>query len=179
MKRRYYMPWRMTYPRIRYPPIFMFCGSLFSPPPLLRNFNLMPRLRTYGKWIGALVILLVLAQLGLPFLLRTHRMRTYFLSHLQRSFGRPVEARSFSMDILPFPRVDVEGVSINENPSFGREYFLRADRMTANVRWFGLLRGHFDFGTISLSRPTLILVPTQQARWNLEACLPPPPSNSP
>jgi len=138
----------------------------------------MPRLRTYGKWIGALVILLVLAQLGLPFLLRTHRMRTYFLSHLQRSFGRPVEARRFSMDILPFPRLDVEGVSINENPSFGREYFLRADRMTANVRWFGLLRGHFDFGTISLSRPSLILVRNEQGRWNLEGWLPPAPSKS-
>jgi len=138
----------------------------------------MLRLRTYGKWIGALVILLVLAQLGLPFLLRTHRMRTYFLSHLQRSFGRPVEARRFSMDILPFPRLDVEGVSINENPSFGREYFLRADRLTASVRWFGLLRGHFDFGTISLSRPSLILVRNEQGRWNLEGWLPPAPSKS-
>jgi len=138
----------------------------------------MPRLRTYGKWIGALVMLLVLAQLGLPFLLRTRRMRTYLLTHLERSFGRPVEARSFSMDILPFPRVDVEGVSIGENPSFGREYFLRADRLTASVRWFGLLRGHFDFGTISLSRPSLILVRNEQGRWNLEGWLPPAPSKS-
>ena len=133
----------------------------------------MPRLRTYGKWIGVLVILLVLAQLGLPFLLRTSRMRTYLLAHLERSFGRPVEARNFSMDILPFPRVDVEGVSINENPSFGHEYFLRADRLTASVRWFSLLRGHFDFGTISLSRPSLILVRNEQGRWNLEGWLPP------
>ncbi len=138
----------------------------------------MPRFRTYGKWIGALVILLVLAQLGLPFLLRTRRMRTYILAHLEKSFGRPVEARSFSMDILPFPRVDVEGVSIDENPSFGHEYFLRADRLTANVRWLGLLRGHFDFGTISLSRPSLILVRNELGRWNLEGWLPPAPSKS-
>jgi len=138
----------------------------------------MPRIRTYGKWIGALVILLVLAQLGLPFLLRTGRMRAYLLAHLEKSFGRPVQARSFSMDILPFPRVDVEGVSIDENPSFGHEYFLRADRLTANVRWLGLLRGQFDFGTISLSRPSLILVRNQQGHWNLEGWLPPAPSKS-
>ena len=139
----------------------------------------MPRFRIYGKWIGALVILLVLAQLGLPFLLQTRRMRTYLLAHLEKSFGRPVEARSFSMDILPFPRVDVEGVSINENPSFGHEYFLRADRLTASVRWLGLLRGHFDFGTISLLRPSLILVRNEQGRWNLEGWLPPSQTNSP
>ncbi|HET6933030.1 MAG TPA: AsmA family protein [Candidatus Acidoferrum sp.] len=138
----------------------------------------MPRFRTYGKWIGALVIVLVLAQLGLPFLLQTRRMRTYLLAHLEKSFGRPVEARSFSMDILPFPRVDVEGVSINENPAFGREYFLRADRLTANVRWLGLLQGHFDFGTISLSRPSLILVRNEQGRWNLEGWLPPAQTKS-
>jgi AsmA-like protein len=133
----------------------------------------MPRIRTYGKWIGALVILLILAQLGLPLLFQTTRMRAYLLAHLQKSFGRPVEARSFSMEILPFPRVDVNGVSIGENPSFGHEYFLRADRLTASVRWLGLLRGHFDFGTISLSRPSLILVRDVQGRWNLEGWLPP------
>jgi len=138
----------------------------------------MLRIRTYGKWIGALLILLILAQLSLPFLFQTRRMRAYLLDHLQKSFGRPVEARSFSMDILPFPRVEVEGVSIGENPAFGREYFLRADRMTANVRWLGLLRGHFDFGTISLSRPSLILVRNEQGRWNLEGWLPPAPSKS-
>ena len=136
----------------------------------------MPRLRTYGKWIAALAIFLLLAQLGLPFLMQTRRMRVYLLSHLEKSFGRPVEARKFSMDILPFPRVDVEGVSIGENPAFGHEYFLRADRMTANVRWFGLLHGHFDFGTISLSRPSLILVRNEQGRWNLEGWLPPAPA---
>jgi hypothetical protein len=138
----------------------------------------MPRLRTYGKWIGALIVLLVLAQLSLPFLLRTRRMRTYLLAHLEKSFGRPVEARSFSMDILPFPRIDVEGVSIDENPTFGHEYFLRADRLTASVRWLGLLRGQFDFGTISLSRPSLILVRNEQGRWNLEGWLPPAQSKS-
>ena len=138
----------------------------------------MPRFRTYGKWVGALVILLILAQLGLPFLLQTRRMRAYLLAHLEKSFGRPVEARGFSMDILPFPRVDVEGVSIDENPSFGHEYFLRADRLTASVRWLSLLQGHFDFGTISLSRPSLILVRNEQGRWNLEGWLPPAQSKS-
>jgi len=133
----------------------------------------MARIRTYGKWIAVVVILLLFAQMGLPYVMRTRHMRAYLLAHLERSFGRPVQARDFSMQILPFPRVDVEGVSIEEDPSFGHEYFLRADRLTASVRWLGLLRGHFDFGTISLSRPSLILVRNGQGRWNLEGWLPP------
>ncbi len=133
----------------------------------------MARIRIYGKWIAAAVVLLLLEQMGLPYLMQTRRMRAYLLAHLERSFGRPVQAQSFSMQIFPFPRVDVEGVSIEEDPSFGHEYFLRADRLTASVRWLGLLRGHFDFGTISLSRPSLILVRNAQGRWNLEGWLPP------
>lgn len=133
----------------------------------------MARMSAYGKWIAAVVIFLLLAQMGLPYVMQTRRMRAYLLAHLERSFGRPVQARGFSMQILPFPRVDVEDVSIEENPSFGHEYFLRADRLTASVRWLGLLRGHFDFGTISLSRPSLILVRNEQGGWNLEGWLPP------
>src|SRR5215469_7200124 len=133
----------------------------------------MAQIRDYGKWIAAAVILLLLAQIGLPFLMRTRRMRAYLLAHLESSVGRPVQAQNFSMEILPLPRVDVEDVSVEENPSFGHEYFLRADRLTASVRWFGLLRGHFDFGTISLSRPSLILVRNELGRWNLQDWLPP------
>jgi len=140
---------------------------------VLRNCKLMLRLGTYGKWLTALVIVVLLAQIGLPFLFRSSRMHAYLLRHLERSFGRPVQAQNFSMQLLPLPRVDVDGVSIEENPSFGHEYFLRADRLTASVRWLGLLRGHFDFGTISLSRPSLILVRNEEGRWNLEGWLPP------
>src|SRR6516225_8888915 len=146
---------------------------------VLRNCKLMLRLRTSGKSLIALVILVLLAQIGLPFLFRSSRMHAYLLRHLERSFGRPVQAQNFSMQLLPLPRVDVDGVSIEENPFFGHEYFLRADRLTASVRWLGLLRGHFDFGTISLSRPSLILVRNEQGRWNLEGWLPPAQSKSP
>ena len=37
----------------------------------------------------------------------------------------------------------------------------------------GAARGHFEFGTLSLSRPSLILVRNNQGRWNLERWLPP------
>ncbi len=133
----------------------------------------MPRIRIYAKWVALLVILLILLQTGLPYAFRNHRMRAYLLAHLEKSFGRRVEAQDFSMDLLPFPQMEVDGVTVGEDPAFGQEYFLRADRLTAGVRWLGFLHGHFDFGTISLSRPSLILVRNAQGRWNLEGWLPP------
>jgi hypothetical protein len=117
--------------------------------------------------------LLIAVQVGVSFLVRTHRMRGYLIAHLESAFGRPVQVGSFSVQILPIPELDVDAVTIAEDPAFGYEYFLRAEHMTARFRWLGLLRGHFEFGTMSLTRPSLILVRNAAGRWNLEGWLPP------
>src|SRR5213078_1357008 len=57
------------------------------------------------------------------------------------------------------------------------EYFLRAEHLSAGLRWRGLLGGHFEFGTMSLNQPSLILVRNSEGRWNLERWLPPAKAN--
>ena len=69
-------------------------------------------------------------------------------------------------------------VTVGEDPAFGYEYFLRAEHLSAGLRWSGLLRGHFEFGTLSFSRPSLILVRSSRGQWNLERWLPPAKSVS-
>ena len=139
----------------------------------------MIRLRKYGAIALLVLTLLIAAQVSVSFLVRTHRMRGYLIAHLESAFGRPVEVGRFSVQILPIPELDVDAVTIGEDPAFGHEYFLRAEQMAARFRWLGLLRGHFEFGTMSLSRPSLILVRNADGRWNLEGWLPPTRSNSP
>jgi AsmA family len=133
----------------------------------------MIRLRKYGGIALVVVASLVAVQVGVSFVVRTHRVRGYLIRHLESAFGRPVEVGKFSVGIVPVPKLDVDAVSIGEDPAFGHEYFLRAEHMTASFRWMGLLRGHFEFGTISLTRPSLILVRNAEGRWNLEGWLPP------
>jgi hypothetical protein len=125
------------------------------------------------KWAFLLAVLIVGVQLTVSFALRTKRIHGYLIAHLERAFGRPVEVRQFSAEILPMPRLEMDGITIGEDPAFGREYFLRADRMQAGLRWMGLLKGQFSFGTMSLTRPSLILVRNANGRWNLEDWLPP------
>ena len=84
-----------------------------------------------------------------------------------------MEVRRFNILLLPSPVLDAELVSIAEEPAFGNEYFLRAEHLTARLRWSGLLRGRFEFGTLSLTRPSLVLVRNDQGEWNLERWLPP------
>ncbi len=129
--------------------------------------------RKWWKLALALVALLVAVQIGVSLLVRTRRMHSYLTAQLEKSFGRPVEVGRFSVQLLPAPQLGAEQVTVGEDPAFGNEYFLRADSLTAWLRWSRLLLGHFEFGTLSFSRPSLILVRNSQARWNLEQWLPP------
>jgi hypothetical protein len=133
----------------------------------------MSRLRKYGGIALLLFSLVIVAQIGVSFLVKTHRMRGYLIAHLESAFGRPVQAGDFSIQILPMPQLDVDAVTIGEDAAFGSEYFLRAERLSASVRWGGLLRRRFEFGTMLLTRPSLVLVRNASGRWNLEGWLPP------
>jgi hypothetical protein len=129
--------------------------------------------RKWWKTTLAVLLLLIALQAGVSLLSRTHRLHGYLVAQLERAFGRPVEVKSFDVRILPSPQLEADSVTVGEDPAFGYEYFLRAEHLSAGLRWTGLLRGHFEFGTISVSRPSLILVRNAEGRWNLERWLPP------
>ncbi len=126
----------------------------------------------------ALLALVVVAQAGVGVSVRTGRVHEYLIAHLERAFGRQVEVREFDARVFPSLRLDADGVTVGEDPAFGNEYFLRAEKLSAGLRWMDLLRGHFEFGTLSLTRPSLILVRGGQGRWNLEDWLPPAKSSN-
>ena len=133
----------------------------------------MTNLRNSWKiavWVTAIV---VAAQIAASISVRTSGVRNYFSERLEDAFGRPVQVKHFNIEILPSPRIYASGVTVGEDPAFGYEYFLRAEQLTAGLRWSGFLRGRFEFGTLSLSQPSLTLVRNSEGRWNLEDWLPP------
>src|SRR5438132_7464768 len=133
----------------------------------------MNELQKWWKPALAIVCIVVAFQVGVSLLVRTHRGHAYLVARLERAFGRQVEVEGFDARILPSPQLDAKGVTVEEDPSFGHEYFLRAENLSANLRLMDLLRGHFEFGTMLLNKPSLILVRNSERRWNLERWLPP------
>ena len=130
------------------------------------------RVRRWWKATLGVLAAAVALQTGASLLVRTHAMRTFLTRKLAESFGRPVEVQNFSANLFPALQLDAYGVSVGEDPSFGHEYFLRAERLSAGLRWIGLLAGRFELGTLQLDRPSLILVRDGEGRWNLERWLP-------
>jgi hypothetical protein len=137
----------------------------------------MTKLQKWWKLALAIIVVIIALQAGVSLLARTHRVHAYLVARLERAFGRQVDVVSFDARILPTLQLDANGVTVGEDPAFGHEYFLRAERLSAGLRWMGLLRGHFEFGTMALNKPSLILVRNSEGRWNLERWLPPAKGN--
>ena len=134
------------------------------------------RKRKWLRWMFIIAIALFSASIGLSRALRTTSARRFLIAHLEASFGRPVEVGRFDFNLLDGARLEAHSVTISEDPRFGYEYFLRADTLRAGLRWPALLSGRFEFGSLSLARPSLNLVRDSQGRWNIEQWLPPAPS---
>ncbi len=129
-------------------------------------------------WLRRVVVaLLVLpaASLGLSGALRAGRVHRYLNARLEATFGRPVEVSKFGFSLLDGARLEANSITVAEDLRFGHEYFLRAERLTAGLRWRSLVRGRFEFGTLSFTRPSLNLVRAADGHWNVESWLPPPP----
>lgn len=139
---------------------------------------LVNRLRKWGK--PALTLLLALAALQTAAVLtvRNSHARKFLTQQLEKSFGRKIEVGHYSATLFPSPELTADGISVSEDPAFGQEYFLRADRLSAGLRWGGLLRGRFELGTLELQRPSLILARNAEGRWNLERWLPSAPTGT-
>jgi hypothetical protein len=134
--------------------------------------NSVNRIRKWWKPLVAVVLAALLLQFCGSLLVHTTRLKSFLTRQLERSFGRPVDVREFSASLFPTPQLDAYAISVGEDPAFGNEYFLRADRLSASLRWWGLLRGRFELGTLQLDRPSLVLVRNADAQWNLERWLP-------
>jgi AsmA-like protein len=136
------------------------------------------------KWLRMVLIggvLLLVASAGFSRALRASAARRYLIAHLTASFGRPVDVSWFDFSLLDGARIEAHLVTVGEDPHFGNEYFLRSDKLTAGLRWTALLAGRFEFGSVSLSRPSLNLARDAEGHWNIERWLPPasPPGERP
>ena len=147
----------------------------------LESAKLFPGMSTLRKWwklAVAIVGLVIAGQISASLLVRTNRVHHFLVAQLSKAFGRPVEVQHFQAQLLPAPTLSAAGITVGEDPAFGSEYFLRAESFSAGLRWTGLLRGRFEFGTLAFTRPSLILVQNGEGRWNLERWLPPAKTNS-
>jgi AsmA-like protein len=125
-------------------------------------------------WLIGPVVCVALASWSFSLALQGGWLRRSLSARLAATFGRPVEVAHFGFTIFGGPEFQADSVTVAEDPRFGHEYFLRADLLSARLRWAAVLHGRMEFDRLSLTRPSLNLVRSADGTWNIETWLPAP-----
>ena len=115
--------------------------------------------------VAALVLLLFL------FRPAVYRLRNRIATSIGNALGRRVSIDKVRLRLLPRPGFDLEGLVIYDDPEFSAEPMIRAQDVSAAIRFRSLFRGRLEIATLSATEPSINLVRSPQGRWNLASLL--------
>ena len=121
-------------------------------------------------------VILALAVFVAP-LIRLNRYRKSLVEAISAGLGRQVSVHEVWLRLLPQPGFTLKGFVVQDDPGFSAEPMLRADEVTANLRWSSLWRWRPEISSLTLKSPigaqpwSLNLVRRQDGRWNLQSLL--------
>ena len=115
--------------------------------------------------IAALVLILFLFRPGV------YKLRIRIAGSIGSALGRRVVIDNVSLHFLPRPGFDLEGLVIYDDPAFSAEPMIRAQEVSAAIRFRSLLRGRLEIATLSANEPSVNLVRNDDGRWNLATLL--------
>src|SRR5664279_5279699 len=126
----------------------------------------LPRASFLRSWRGAafLVSLLLILFLFRP---GVYALRNRIANSIGSALGRRVTLDKVSLRFLPRPGFDLEGLVIYDDPAFSAEPMIRAQEVSAAIRFRSLLRGRLEIATLSATEPSVNLVRNHEGRWNL------------
>ncbi len=94
------------------------------------------------------------------------------IESLARSLGRPigVEETDFGFSLQSGLRVRFHGISIAEDPAFGREPFLRAEEVRIGLDFLAFLKGRgLVLPNVLVRKPWVRLARDRTGRWNVQS----------
>ena len=118
-------------------------------------------------------VVAVSAFLLIMFLFRpgVYQLRSRIAGSIGRALDRRVTLDNVRLHFLPRPSFDLEGLVIYDDPAFSAEPMIRAQEVSAAIRFRSLLRGRLEIATLSATEPSINLVRNDEGRWNLAILL--------
>ncbi len=120
------------------------------------------------RGMAAVVALLLILFLWRP---GVYRLRNRIAGSIGSALGRTVALANVRLHLLPQPGFDLEGLVISDDPAFSAEPMIRAQEVSAAIRFRSLLRGRLEIATLSATEPSINLVRNSEGRWNLASLL--------
>ena len=139
----------------------------------------MPSMKWVLIAVAAVVVLVVVALVAVPYLVDMPRVQAAIASQASAALGRPVKFSAVSVRVLPLPSVVLRGLEVAEDPAFGTEPFLRLEAGELRLRLGPLLGGRVEFGELVLRRPVITVVQNRDGRLNVATLGPASSSKAP
>jgi AsmA protein len=126
----------------------------------------------FGFTLVAFLVLLLT-----PPLISVSRLQRRIASSISASLGRPVHLDRATLHLLPVPGFTLENLVVSEDPAFGAEPIIRANKVIVTLRPSSLWRRRVEIASIRFavddngSGPSLNLVRNTAGQWNLQSLL--------
>ena len=119
-------------------------------------------------WAALAVAVLLLLGLVVPPLISVNHYKGQITQLMAKSLGRPVRLSSVELRLAPWPGFVLTDLSVAEDPAYGAEPVLHANKVRASLRLLALWRGRLEIEKITVDEASLNLVRAAQGKWNLD-----------
>jgi hypothetical protein len=128
----------------------------------------LPNLLRSRRGIAAIIVLLLILFLFRP---GVSKLRNRIATSIGSALGRRVALDNVRLRLLPRPGFDLEGLVIYDDPAFSAEPMIRAEQVSAAIRFRSLFRGKLEIATLTATEPSINLVRNNDGRWNLASLI--------
>lgn len=119
--------------------------------------------------LAALILILVVAVVAIPFLVDVNRFRPTIEGQLQGALGRPVQIGDLSLSLLA-GGIKAQDISIADDPAYSKSPFLTSKALEVGVDFLPLIFSKaMHVNSITLRDPELRLVRGPGGRWNFSS----------
>src|SRR5215470_10331096 len=121
------------------------------------------------KWIGIVIVAIVLILLIAPFLIPVNKFKPVIASNASDALGRKVQLGNLSLSLIT-GTVGIDDVSIADDPKFNSGPFLTAKSVKVGVELIPLIFSQqLNVTEITVVNPQVIMLKDPAGRWNFSS----------
>src|SRR5215469_4240702 len=121
------------------------------------------------KWIGIVVVVIVLILFIAPFLIPVNGFKPVIESDASDALGRKVQLGNLSLSLIT-GSVGIDDVSISDDPKFNPGPFLTAKSMKVGVELIPLIFSRqLNVTEIAIVHPQVMMLKDPEGRWNFSS----------
>jgi AsmA protein len=118
------------------------------------------------RFVGVLVVLVVVAGVSLPFLIDANTFRPALEEQITKALGRPVKLGNLKVSLFS-GGVTADELSVADDPKFSKGDFIHAKSLTIGVEMMPLITSRkLNVTELTVDQPEIALVQAPEGVWN-------------